>query len=290
MTGMRPEGTAPEPRGPHHTARAGPVLRVPSATMGRPRTADKAENAPARSAAEPPWPVVPDEPIVAPDQQRRAWRSISYEQRYLEQREAFLRIARELANTSSPDAVQISHIVAQAGVSRRTFYEHFATKEACFAEVMRRSAQPIIATFVEAAEKALPYGPTETFHAVLSSWAELISGDHPRFSRQLAFRMWTEGLRPGGEFSEALNLLVGVVTDVVVVAAQRLGTPLEEPLLHLAARQQVMGLFGSVLQLLDHGSPAAEQKMMANVIAVGLGFPAESFAARIAPPAARGRR
>lgn len=220
------------------------VLGVPSVAMSR-TTANAKAKGPSRSASDSPeWPSVPDEPITPPIEQRRAWGSISYEQRYREQREAFLRIARELANASSPDEVQISHIVAEAGVSRRTFYEHFPTKEACFAEMVRHAAQPLVARFVIAAQEALPLGPTATFRAMIRTWTGIMFGDQLVISRRFALRMWTDGLRPGSPYTEPTSRIVDAVTDVFVVAAQRLGTPLMDPLLHVAARQQVLGLFG----------------------------------------------
>lgn len=256
------------------------VLRVPLIAMSRTTTSARAKRAPRPVSEDPEWPSVPDEPITPPTERRRAWGSISYEQRYREQREGFLRIARELANASSPDEVQISHIVAEAGVSRRTFYEHFATKEECFAEMVRHAAPPLVARFVAAAQEALPLGATATFRAMITTWTGIMFGGEMVISRRFALRMWTDGLRPGSPYTEPTSKVVDAVTEVFVVAAKRLGTPLVDPLLHIAARQQVLGLFGGALHLADHKFPAAEYDRLANVVAIGLGFVPESAASR----------
>lgn len=171
--------------------------------------------------------------------------------------------------------MQISEIVALAGVSRRTFYEHFASKEACFAELVRRTAEPIVVEFSAAAEQALPDGPTATFHAIVTAWSNMVGKDQSLFSEQLALSVWTEGLRPESPFSEALSMLVDIVTELFVVAARRLGSPLDDHLLSLAARQQVTGLIGMIIKLKDRYS-SFEHEAIAKVVTVSLGFPAET--------------
>jgi AcrR family transcriptional regulator len=185
-----------------------------------------------------------------------------------------IRIARTLANGSSPDAVQISEIVALAGVSRRTFYEHFASKEACFAELVRRTVEPVVEAFSAAAEKALPEGPTATFRAIVLAWSDMLAKDQSLFSEQLALSVWSEGLRPESPFNEAFSMLVDIVTELLVVAARRLESPLDDHLLGLAARQQVTGLIGMLIKLKDR-HPRIEHETIAKVVTVSLGFPPE---------------
>jgi AcrR family transcriptional regulator len=171
--------------------------------------------------------------------------------------------------------VQVSEIVALAGVSRRTFYEHFASKQACFAELIRRTVAPVVSSFSAAAEQALPDGPIATFRAIVSAWADMVGKDQALYSEQLALSVWTEGLRPESPFSEALTMYVDAVTELFVVAAKRLGSPLEDRLLSLAARQQVTGLIGVIIELKDRHSPV-EHQHLAQVIAVSFGFPPET--------------
>jgi AcrR family transcriptional regulator len=160
-------------------------------------------------------------------------------------------------------------------VSRRTFYEHFASKEACFAELVRHTAEPIIVEFSAAAERALPEGPTATFRAIVLAWTNMVGKDQSLFSEQLALSVWTEGLRPESPFNEALSMLVDIVTELFVVAARRLGSPLDDPILSLAARQQVTGLMGMIIKLKDRHS-SIEHEIIAKVVTVSLGFSPEA--------------
>lgn len=48
------------------------------------------------------------------------------------QRERLLRAASEQCAVNGYESTTIAHIVRQASVSRRTFYRHFASKQACF--------------------------------------------------------------------------------------------------------------------------------------------------------------
>jgi hypothetical protein len=71
-------------------------------------------------------------------------------------------------------------------------------------------------------------------------------------------------------------MFVDVVTELFVVAAKRLGSPLDDDyLLSLAARQQVTGLIGVIIKLKDRHSPV-EHEYLAKVVAVSLGFPPEA--------------
>jgi hypothetical protein len=99
----------------------------------------------------------------------------------------------------------------------------------------------------------------------------MVAADQSQFFEQLALSVWTEGLRPESPFSEALSTLVDIVTELFVVAAKRLGSPLDDYLLSLAARQQVTEFIGMIIKLNDRHS-SIEHENIAKVVTVSLGF------------------
>jgi AcrR family transcriptional regulator len=66
------------------------------------------------------------------------------------QRERMLNAMVELAREQGPERVTVAHVVARAGVSRRTFYELFADREACLIAALDRGVERIAAAVVPA--------------------------------------------------------------------------------------------------------------------------------------------
>ena len=55
-------------------------------------------------------------------------------------------------------ATSVADVIALAGVSRKTFYEHFADKEACFLAAYDSGAQAITARWSRAIARPQPLG------------------------------------------------------------------------------------------------------------------------------------
>jgi AcrR family transcriptional regulator len=72
-------------------------------------------------------------------------------------------------------AVRIGDLVARAGVSRASFYEHFADKEACLLAAYDLFAQRVMAVVT------LPFGPDMTWphyvETMLTAYLETLEGD-----------------------------------------------------------------------------------------------------------------
>src|ERR1700753_626604 len=70
---------------------------------------------------------------------------------------------------------QVSDIVRHAHASRRTFYNHFEDKEACFVELMRTLAD----AFLEAVDRAIDRdAPIETqIEQAIDTYLGLVTGD-----------------------------------------------------------------------------------------------------------------
>ncbi|MBL0945999.1 MAG: TetR/AcrR family transcriptional regulator [Hydrogenophaga sp.] len=72
-------------------------------------------------------------------------------------------------------AVTVADVVRVAGVSKRTFYEHFSDKEACFLQLYRLASASALRTLREAVQPGLPWqAQVET--ALRAYFAHLASG------------------------------------------------------------------------------------------------------------------
>lgn len=87
-------------------------------------------------------------------------------------------------------ATSVADIIALAGVSRRTFYEYFDDKEACFLASYDTGAASIYNAMVEAADGL--QGWREILDAVLSTWLEFLEADLA-FTRAYMIEFWAAG-------------------------------------------------------------------------------------------------
>jgi len=78
----------------------------------------------------------------------------------------------------------VSDVVALAGVSRRTFYEHFADKEECFLESYTAGAQAIIAEVAGAVRRANPTDWHERVRIGMEAYTRLLAAN-PDLARAL---------------------------------------------------------------------------------------------------------
>lgn len=218
----------------------------------------------------PKWPELIVEPPAAAS--KRDWGNVAHSERFLEQHDRLLEAARQLGDAYGHEEIQITQIVAEARVSKRTFYEHFPTKDALFLELLRRAGAEGVKAFVATAEEQIPRGPYETFLGLIGVWSDVFSGGpNALMSYRLAASLKEAGQKADSEISVGFSEIVDALVDVFALAARRLGSPLEDPVLRLAASQQVFGLFGML-------APAAVERSvdvkrsLAQIVCSGLGF------------------
>lgn len=182
------------------------------------------------------WPQPPEVTDPAPARERRSWGKVSHTDRYRRQRSDLLRAAVRLAGRNGYEGTRVADIVAEAGLSKSTFYEHFSSKEECFTELSRRTSAEMLATAVEAAEANIGGGAYACLYAVIRAFV-----GYPERNPRLA-----EALRAGlgaSQPSEAnrddnLQRIVGFF----VALSRRLGSPLDDDELELTATVLVRGV------------------------------------------------
>jgi len=84
----------------------------------------------------------------------------------------------------------VADVIALAGISRKTFYEYFDDKEACFLASYDTGARAIYDAMVNAADGL--EGWEETLDAVFSTWLEFLQADLA-FTRAYMIEFWAAG-------------------------------------------------------------------------------------------------
>jgi AcrR family transcriptional regulator len=87
-------------------------------------------------------------------------------------------------------ATTVGDVVALAGVSRKSFYEHFDDLEACFLASYDTGAAAILDAMVEEIDPSA--GWEELLDTVLTTWLEFLDADLP-FTRAYLIEFWAAG-------------------------------------------------------------------------------------------------
>jgi AcrR family transcriptional regulator len=87
-------------------------------------------------------------------------------------------------------ATTVADVIAGAGVSRKTFYEHFHDKEDCFLAAYDAGAQATYEAMMEAGEGLT--GWEEILDAVFGTWLEFLQADLA-FTRAYMIEFWAAG-------------------------------------------------------------------------------------------------
>jgi AcrR family transcriptional regulator len=87
-------------------------------------------------------------------------------------------------------ATSVADVIAAAGVSRKTFYEHFSDKEDCFLAAYDAGAKATYDAMVQAAEGR--DGWRDILDAVLTTWLEFLDADLA-FTRAYMIEFWGAG-------------------------------------------------------------------------------------------------
>jgi AcrR family transcriptional regulator len=84
----------------------------------------------------------------------------------------------------------VANVIALAGVSRKTFYEHFSDKEDCFLAAYDHGAQATYDAMIAAAEGRTDW--RDILDAVLTTWLEFLDADIA-FTRAYMIEFWAAG-------------------------------------------------------------------------------------------------
>ena len=105
-------------------------------------------------------------------------------------------------------ATSVADVIALAGVSRRTFYEHFEDKEACFLASYDTGAEAIFSAMVDAADGL--EGWREILDSVLTTWLEFLEADLA-FTRAYMIEVLGRRRRRPGALEERRDRTAGLL-------------------------------------------------------------------------------
>ncbi len=211
----------------------------------------------------PEYPSLPELPEPNPAMSRRAWGKIPYEQRFRRQRRDLLDAAAALAAEHGVAATSVASITSAAGLAKRVFYEHFADKEACFVELFREFGAEYLRFALDTAEAAVDRSALETIRAVIRALVSYRGAD-PRLVAAIRAEA-----RPGSPLAAAYDEQHRQIADLLVAVAHRLGSPLPEPTIRLAALLLVNGVVDLGPELRKRKDPLSELSTIA-CLAFGL--------------------
>lgn len=183
------------------------------------------------------WPIPPETPEPTPPQHRRSWGKVAHSDRYRQQRRDLLRASVLLAARDGYERTRVADVVAEAGLSKSTFYEHFSSKEECFAELHRRTSGQMLRGAVVVAEATIAKGPYECLVAVIRSLVGY-SDRNPRLAEVLRSELGTS--QPVVRHQREDNMRR--VIHFFVTLGRRLGSPFDADELELNATILVRGV------------------------------------------------
>lgn len=183
------------------------------------------------------WPLPPEVSEPQPPQERRSWGKVSHSERYQRQRRDLLRAAGRLAARDGYERTRVADIVAEAGLSKSTFYEHFTSKEECFVDLHRRTSSQMLRGAVETAEATIHLGSHDCILAVIRSLVGY-ADRNPRLAEALRASMGASEPVVEEQTGENLRRII----HFFVTLAHRLSSPLESDELELTATVLVRGV------------------------------------------------
>jgi AcrR family transcriptional regulator len=201
------------------------------------------------------WPSVPEVSEPQPARERRSWGKVSHSDRYRRQRRDLLRAAGRLAARKGYEGTRVADIVAEAGLSKSTFYEHFSSKEECFVELHRRTSAQMLQTAVDAAEAHIDRGPYECIVAVIRAFVGY-ADRNPRLAE--VFRASFGEAQPVIQEQREENFRR--VVHFFAALGTRMGSPLEPSDLELISTILVRGVT-EILDTLRRDSATLDQRL-----------------------------
>lgn len=174
-----------------------------------------------------------------------------------EHRGRLLQAMATVAAAQGLAATSIAAVVAEAGVSKRTFYEHFADKDACFLDLYRAASASALRTLREAVQPERPW-QDQVEHALGAYFAHVASG--PQLIRMLFVEI--HHLGPAGALvrREVMQHLADFMLETINAEREVL-----TPTMAVAA---VGGIQELVLQAIERGEAAQLDRLTSNASAV----------------------
>jgi AcrR family transcriptional regulator len=160
------------------------------------------------------------------------------------QRERILAAVADVTSAASYAEMSVEDIIVTAGVSRRTFYEHFKNKDDAFLAAYDEAAGRIL-TAVRAAYESRQ-GFAERIQAGIEAFLALLAAD-PAFARMCIVEVMAAGPEAVKRRNAAMSAFAAMIEEN---ARQRLAEPPPSP---LTAETVVGGIYDVVFTRIQRG-------------------------------------
>lgn len=161
------------------------------------------------------------------------------------------RLLQALATVASGKglrATSVADVVGVAGVSKRTFYEHFADKEACFLSLYTQASASALRTLREAVRPELPW-QAQVDSALQAYFSHLAAGP------ELLHTLFVEIHHLGEPGARARREVMGALADFMRETVNR-GRPPAQALSPAMATAAVGAITELVLQAIERHEQA----------------------------------
>jgi AcrR family transcriptional regulator len=138
------------------------------------------------------------------------------------QRERILSAVADVTSVAGYREMSVEDVIVTAGVSRRTFYEHFKNKDDAFLAAYDAVLAQLFASVQDAFERE--ERGTDRLRAGLAAFLDFIARE-PAFARMCI----VEALAAGSEAVSRRNAAMAAFARIIDENARELGTPLHPP-------------------------------------------------------------
>jgi AcrR family transcriptional regulator len=156
----------------------------------------------------------------------------------------------------------VADIVAEAGLSKSTFYDHFGSKEDCFVELHGRTSSQMLQTAVTRAEETIALGAYECLVAVIRALVGY-ADRNPRLAEVLRVELGAAQPVVRARREENFRRLIHFFATL----GRRLGSELEDDELELTATILVRGVTDILARL--RSKPETLDERLAQVARLG---------------------
>jgi len=159
----------------------------------------------------------------------------------VQRRRLFQAAASVFASVGYADA-SAEAIARAAGMSKATFYEHFANKEECILALFDRAATLVLGAMAEAARDA-GNDPRERLRAGIRAFLDMLA-EHPAAAQTLLVEVIAAGERGAERRDRVMAAFAAVIDAENAEAAARSGG-----LARLASPEDAFAIVGAVVEL-----------------------------------------
>jgi AcrR family transcriptional regulator len=158
------------------------------------------------------------------------------------QRGRLLDAMAEAVAEHSYGATTIAHVVSHAGVSRKTFYEHFRDKEHCFLAMYDTGIAFVLGQVAAAVEAEAD--PRDRLVAGLRTFLTVLA-DEPAFCRAIVLEVWAAGPTGVAKRRAVLQVFAGRYIEVNRQARE------SDPEIETLPGDVALAVVGAILELVS---------------------------------------